>query len=161
MWSSSCPPLTPFTALIFKDNWMGCAALPPSLPTMNHVLDTGGDVQSACLMAKFGHEIEIIVPPPKNAVDGNNSQRNRHIVHIAQQGRMNWQKEKGLQSKITNRGTDRTMEDDYRRKPASTKNRQSNHRDALCHKGIEPHDRAWKSALRTCDMNRWERANFA
>lgn len=50
---------------------------------------------SACVMAKFGHEIEIIVPPPKNAVIGDNSQRNRHIVHIARVGRMNWQKEMG------------------------------------------------------------------
>jgi hypothetical protein len=50
---------------------------------------------SACLTAKFGRDIEIIIPPPKNAVIGGNSQRNRHIVHIARQGRMNWQKEKG------------------------------------------------------------------
>ena len=50
---------------------------------------------SACLMANFGHEIEIIVPPPKNAVFGDNSQRNRHIAHIARVGRMSWQKEKG------------------------------------------------------------------
>lgn len=28
-------------------------------------------------------------------------------------------------------------------------------------KAIEPHDRAWQSALRTCDMNRWERGSFA
>jgi hypothetical protein len=54
-----------------------------------------GEGVSACLMAKFGYEIEIIVPPPKNAVDGKNSQRNRHIVHIARVGRMSWQKEKG------------------------------------------------------------------
>jgi hypothetical protein len=54
-----------------------------------------GEGVSACLATKFGHDIEIVIPPSKNAVDGNNSQRNRHIVHIAQQGRMNWQKEKG------------------------------------------------------------------
>jgi len=54
-----------------------------------------GEGVSACLMAKFGHEIEIIVPPPKNAIFGGNPQRNRHIDHIAQQGRMNWQKGMG------------------------------------------------------------------
>ncbi len=54
-----------------------------------------GEGVSACLTARFGHEIEIIVPPPKNAVNGDNSQRNRHIDHIAEHGRMNWQKEKG------------------------------------------------------------------
>ena len=50
---------------------------------------------SACLTAKFGHDIKITIPPPKNAIFGENPQRNRHIVHIAQQGRMNWQKEVG------------------------------------------------------------------
>lgn len=55
----------------------------------------GGHGVSAYLTAKFGHDIEIIIPPPKNAVFGDNPQRNRHIIHIAQQGRMSWQKEKG------------------------------------------------------------------
>ena len=54
-----------------------------------------GEGVSACLTARFGREIEIIVPPPKNAVNGDNAQRNRHINHIAEHGRMNWQKEKG------------------------------------------------------------------
>lgn len=54
-----------------------------------------GEDVSAYLMAKFGHEIEITVPPLKNPVDGNNSQQNRHMVHIARVGRMSWQKEKG------------------------------------------------------------------
>ena len=54
-----------------------------------------GEGVSACLTARFGHEIEIIVPPPKNAANGDNTQRNRHIDHIAEHGRMNWQKEKG------------------------------------------------------------------
>lgn len=51
-----------------------------------------GQGVSACLAAKFGHEIEIIVPPPTNAVDGDNLQRNRHKDDIAEHGRMNWQK---------------------------------------------------------------------
>lgn len=50
---------------------------------------------SACLAAKFGHEIEIIVPPPKNAILGDNLQRNRHIDDIAEHGRMKWQKQAG------------------------------------------------------------------
>ena len=33
-----------------------------------------GEGVSACLTARFGHEIEIIVPPPKTAVNGDNSQ---------------------------------------------------------------------------------------
>ncbi len=53
-----------------------------------------GEGVSACLTARSGREIEIIVPPPKSAVNGNNAQRNRHISHIAEHGRMNWQKEK-------------------------------------------------------------------
>ncbi len=54
-----------------------------------------GEGVSACLTARFGHKIEIIVPPPKNAVNGDNSQRNRHIDHIVEHGRLNWQKETG------------------------------------------------------------------
>jgi hypothetical protein len=54
-----------------------------------------GEGVSAYLTARFGCEIEIIVPPPKNAVNGDNSQRNRHIDQIAEHGRMNWQREKG------------------------------------------------------------------
>ena len=48
-----------------------------------------------CLVDKFGPEIEIIVPPPKNAVHGANAQRNQHINAIAEHGRMQWQIEAG------------------------------------------------------------------
>lgn len=48
-----------------------------------------------CLVDKFGPEIEIIVPPPKNAVHGANAQRNQHMAAIAEQGRMKWQTEAG------------------------------------------------------------------
>jgi hypothetical protein len=47
------------------------------------------------LIAKFGTEIEITIPPPKNAVHGANEQRNQHIDAIAKYGRMNWQIETG------------------------------------------------------------------
>ncbi|MEO9778953.1 MAG: IS5 family transposase [Sedimentitalea sp.] len=48
-----------------------------------------------CLVDKFGPEIEIIVPPPKNAVHGANAQRNKHIDAIAEHGRMKWQAKAG------------------------------------------------------------------
>ncbi|MEP3082384.1 MAG: IS5/IS1182 family transposase, partial [Sedimentitalea sp.] len=48
-----------------------------------------------CLVSKFGPEIEIIVPPPKNAVHGANIRRNQHIDAIAEHGRMNWQSQTG------------------------------------------------------------------
>ncbi|WP_299986162.1 transposase [uncultured Ruegeria sp.] len=48
-----------------------------------------------CLMDRFGPEIEIVIPPPKNAVHGENAQRNRHIDAIAERGRLNWQSETG------------------------------------------------------------------
>lgn len=62
---------------------------------VDRFLAYGGEGVSTCLTARFGHGIEIIRSPPKNAVNGDNSQRNRHIDHIAEHGRMNWQKEKG------------------------------------------------------------------
>ena len=43
---------------------------------------------AACLAGMLGHEIEIIVPLPKNAVSGVNSQRDWHIDHIAEHGRL-------------------------------------------------------------------------
>lgn len=48
-----------------------------------------------CLIEKFGHEVEIIIPPPNNAVHGKNAQRNHHIDVIAQSGRMSWQTKTG------------------------------------------------------------------
>ena len=48
-----------------------------------------------CLVSRFGPEKEIVVPPPKNAVRGANTQRNQHIDTIAEHGRMNWQTEAG------------------------------------------------------------------
>ena len=48
-----------------------------------------------CLIEKFGRGVEIIIPPPKNAVHGKNAQRNRHIDVVAQHGRKNWQTETG------------------------------------------------------------------
>jgi len=59
--------------------------------------DGAYDSQSVvdCLVSKFGPEIEIIVPPPKNAVRGANAQRNQHIDAIAEHGRLKWQTEAG------------------------------------------------------------------
>lgn len=48
-----------------------------------------------CLANKFGPEIEIIIPPPKNAVHGANIQRNQHIDAITEHGRMKWQSQTG------------------------------------------------------------------
>lgn len=43
-----------------------------------------------CLVFKYGPDIELIIPPPKNAVHGYNLQRNNHIERIAEHGRMKW-----------------------------------------------------------------------
>lgn len=50
----------------------------------------GQDIYAA-LEAAFGHDIEIIIPPPKNAVPSENPKRNDHIEDISETGRMNWQ----------------------------------------------------------------------
>ncbi|WP_454858121.1 IS5 family transposase [Rhizobium binxianense] len=42
---------------------------------------------SDSVIAAFGSGVEIIIPPPKNAVPGVSSQRNRHIEKIAERGR--------------------------------------------------------------------------
>jgi len=48
-----------------------------------------------CLISKYGPNIEFIVPPPKHAVRGGNSQRDKHIKDIAEHGRMKWQTDIG------------------------------------------------------------------
>ncbi|MFA3919933.1 transposase [Ruegeria hyattellae] len=48
-----------------------------------------------CLVDKFGPGVEIIIPLPKNAVHGENAQRNHHIDAIAQNCRMSWQTKTG------------------------------------------------------------------
>lgn len=50
--------------------------------------------------AGFGNQVEVIIPPPKNAVPSvnaahNPTSRDRHIDAIATQGSMGWQKSSG------------------------------------------------------------------
>lgn len=52
-----------------------------------------GTGASDSLIAAFGSDVEIIIPPPKNAVPGVSSQRNRYIEQIAERGRKAWQVE--------------------------------------------------------------------
>jgi hypothetical protein len=54
-----------------------------------------GEGVSDCLAAKFGHEVEIILPPPKNTILGENLQGSQHIGNTAAHGRMKWQKQAG------------------------------------------------------------------
>ncbi len=48
-----------------------------------------------CLVSRFGPDIELVIPPPKNAVRGGSPQRNQHIEDIAEHGRMAWQTDTG------------------------------------------------------------------
>lgn len=47
---------------------------------------------AATIRQAFGPAVELIIPPPKNAVRGDCDARNAHIDMIASQGRMAWQK---------------------------------------------------------------------
>ena len=47
------------------------------------------------LINAFGPDVEIIIPPPRNAILGLNEQRDGHIQAIAESGRLAWQKESG------------------------------------------------------------------
>ena len=44
------------------------------------------------IRSAFGPDVELIIPPPKNAVPGECAARNAHIEMIVKQGRMAWQK---------------------------------------------------------------------
>jgi hypothetical protein len=48
-----------------------------------------------CLTEAFGTDVEIIIPPPITAVLGLSNERDAHIKHIAEHGRMAWQSATG------------------------------------------------------------------
>ena len=48
-----------------------------------------------CLVAKYGPDIELIIPPPENSVLGVSLKRDKHIKDIATHGRMKWQTDIG------------------------------------------------------------------
>ncbi len=50
---------------------------------------------AATIRHAFGPDVELIIPPPKNAVPGDSQARNAHIDMITETGRMAWQKATG------------------------------------------------------------------
>jgi Transposase DDE domain len=61
-----------------------------------------GSGVSDCLAGAFGNEVDVVVPPPNNAVPGGNCQRNQHIEHIAKHDRMAWQAATGYNKSSRN-----------------------------------------------------------
>ena len=49
-----------------------------------------GAPSEAVIREAFGAEVEIIIPPPSDAIRGDSSMRNAHIEQIAKHGRMAW-----------------------------------------------------------------------
>ncbi|WP_209506722.1 transposase, partial [Ruegeria sp. HKCCSP335] len=54
-----------------------------------------GTPSAATIRQTFGADVELIIPPPKNAVPGECAACNAHIDMIANEGRMAWQKATG------------------------------------------------------------------
>ncbi|TRD15595.1 hypothetical protein FEV53_15695 [Palleronia caenipelagi] len=50
---------------------------------------------AATIQEAFGPDVEVIIPPPSNAVPGDCAIRNAHIQMIADHGRIAWQKATG------------------------------------------------------------------
>lgn len=64
-----------------------------SLPVAKLIADgayDGGPCENVIREA-FGPKVEIVIPPPKNAVLGTSEMRNAHIARIATDGRRAWQ----------------------------------------------------------------------
>jgi hypothetical protein len=61
-----------------------------------------GEPTIATIQSAFGPEVEVTIPPPINAVPGENDQRNSHLETIRTRGRMAWQKATGynLRSRV-------------------------------------------------------------
>lgn len=107
---------------------------------------------SDCLAAAFGYEVDVVVPPPKNAVPGGNYQRNQHIEHIAKHGRMGPAGCDRLQSEIPDRNSDRALEVGHRRSPACQEHRKPDHRNAHRRQRAEPHVRLRTGKLRAYQL---------
>ena len=77
------------------------AALPELCATrhpVNRFLGDGaydGAPSEAVIRDAFGPEVEIVVPPPSDAIRGDSSMRNAHIAYIEEHGRIAWQKTTG------------------------------------------------------------------
>lgn len=54
-----------------------------------------GDPSEAVIQEAFGCEVEIVIPPPSNAIHGDSTMRNTHIAYIDKHGRTAWQKATG------------------------------------------------------------------
>ena len=54
-----------------------------------------GGPTAATVRRAFGPDVELTIPPPRNAVCGDCAARNAHINSIAEHGRMTWQKDTG------------------------------------------------------------------
>ncbi|MBK0329327.1 IS5 family transposase [Rhodobacteraceae bacterium F11138] len=54
---------------------------------------------SNCLTGALGSDVEVIIPPPLNAVTGLSDRRDAHIEHIATHGRMAWQSKTGYNNR--------------------------------------------------------------
>ena len=74
------------------------AALPDLCATrhpVNRFLGDGaydGAPSEAVIRQAFGRDVEIVIPPPSDAIHGESPMRNAHIEHIEKHGRIAWQK---------------------------------------------------------------------
>jgi len=77
------------------------AALPELCATrhpVNRFLGDGaydGAPSEAVIREAFGSDVEIVIPPPCDAIRGDSPMRNAHIAQIANHGRIAWQKTTG------------------------------------------------------------------
>ena len=54
-----------------------------------------GGPSEAVIRNAFDCDVEIVIPPPSDAVHGNSPMRNAHIEHIEKHGRIGWQRDTG------------------------------------------------------------------
>lgn len=90
------------TACLTTEHVSDPAALPEILPKVNgpvacFIADGAyaGQPVHDTIKEHYGPEVEIIIPPPANAVSGSYAVRDAHIERIRSSGRTAWQKETG------------------------------------------------------------------
>ena len=89
------------TSIVTTDNVGDQAALPDLCETrhpVNRFLGDGaydGAPSEAVIRKAFGCDVEIIFPPPSDAIHGESPMRNAHVEHIRKHSRMAWQRDTG------------------------------------------------------------------
>ena len=148
-------------AALTHDNVGDSTALPSLLdqldaPVTGFLADGAYDGASTrnLLRQRYGETLDVVIPPPKDAVIRLQSARDatvrdRHIAQIRSNGRMAWQTATGYQPAQPNRNADGPLEERHRPQTQIPQLLQADHGDPTRPQSPEHNDRARTACVRT------------